>query len=63
MEASVPLRTKGTEAGLWDFRGKAGDSQADEKEQTSKQMVAGAPETKGVSQTSRRCLLCLSLLC
>lgn len=37
----MPFWTKKRKAGAWDFKRKVGNSQVDEKEQTSKQILAG----------------------
>lgn len=47
-EACMPFWTKKRETGIWDFKGKAGDSQVEGKEQTrGKQTLAGPLETVG----------------
>lgn len=46
-EVYEPFWTKEREAGVWDVRGKAGNSQVEEKEQTDNQILAGPPETVG----------------
>lgn len=44
----MPFWTKEREAGVWEFRGKAGNSQVDWKGQTfGKQVVAWPPDTMG----------------
>lgn len=48
VEAYVPFWTKKREVGVWDFKGEAGNSQVDEKEQRcGKQILLGHPESMG----------------
>lgn len=57
-EVHMPFWTKGKQAGVWDFKGKASNSQVGEKEQThGKQHPAGPPETAGHREgpTNRLC--------
>lgn len=45
------LWTKEREAGVWDFKGRAGNLQVDEKEQTrDKQILAGPPRNNGTQR-------------
>lgn len=47
-EVHMPFWTKEKEAGVWDFKGKASNSQVEEKEQThGKRNPAGLSETAG----------------
>ena len=55
----MPFWPKEREPGVWDFKGKAGNLQVDEKKQTQrgKQILAGPPRNNGTQEvlTNRLC--------
>lgn len=58
-EAYMSFWTKEREPGVWDFKGKAGNPQGDEKEQMSgKPVIASHPET---TESNKQTLLDSSL--
>lgn len=58
-EVSLPLWTEERAAGVWDFRGGAGNFQVDEKEQKrATQIPAGPPGNSGTQREVRQGVLC-----
>lgn len=46
-ESSTPFWTKEKEAGVWDFKGKGGNSKVGKEQTCGQQILAGPPRTMG----------------